>query len=382
MSKITTKSTSLNSAAVEQVLVIEENSITRKIFRAVINDVKITSDETVSGTIVHQRKSRKDGWEDAESIDLTTLKAGDGVKIHFHSTPLKRFYEGLRQLYSVGQKGVYLGEKNFIVEEEDKIIRVPENRKLFIQKLLEQNFAKEIWAELVDNNPDWVTRLSRARIQDKRSEALTEFENSLADDDLDESYWQKFFQNNQWIFGYGLNYQFNTVLTDQPNYGGTDFTGSGAQRGDFLLSTNAYAKFTYLVEIKKPTARLLIHNKSGGIFEYRNDVCLISHELSGGVAQIQANCKTWQKSALESQNDRKLRKSNIYTVQPKGILIIGNTKELTTETSKETFELFRRNLFNPEIITFDELLERAKFIVASESISVDSAPEEDDDLPI
>ena len=28
-----------------------------------------------------------------------------------------------------------------------------------------------------------------------------------------------------------------------------------------------------------------------------------------------------------------------------------------------SFELFRRNTFSPEIITFDELYERAKFIV-------------------
>lgn len=56
----------------------------------------------------------------------------------------------------------------------------------------------------------------------------------------------------------------------------------------------------------------------------------------------------------------------IYTVQPKGILIIGNLNELKTEDEKVSFELFRRNIANPEIITYDELLERAKFIVRNE----------------
>lgn len=373
MSKLTTRSTSYNSAEVEQVLVIEETSTTRRVFRAVINDVKISTGETVSGTIIHQRKSCNNKWEDIEAIDLTTLKAGDGVKIHLRSTPLKRFYEGLKQLYLLSQKGVKLGEREFVVEEADKIMRIPENRRKFVQELLEQDLGEAIWEELVDNNPDLVTRLSRARIQHVRSEALTEFDNSLNDENLDESYWQKFFQNNLWIFGYGLNYQFLSEVSDQPHYGGSNFTGIGAQRGDYLLSSNAAAKFTCIVEIKKPTSRLFSYNKSGEIIEYRNDVCLFSRELTGGVAQVQANCKTWQIRALDPNNDRVLHKANIHTIHPKGILVIGNTEELTTDSSIETFELYRRNLHNPEIITFDELLERARFIVASESNHNESA---------
>lgn len=379
MSNLTTRSTSYNSAEVEQVLVIDETSTTRRVFRAVINDVKMSSGETVSGTIIHQRKSRNNAWEDIEAIDLTTLKAGEGVKIHLKSTPLKKFYDGLKQLYCLSQKGVMLGEREFVVEEADKIMTIPENRRLFVQKLLEQDLGEEIWEELVDSNPDLVTRLSRARIQHERSEALTEFENSL-NGELDESYWQKFFQNNQWIFGYGLNYQFLSEVSDQPHFGGINFTGIGAQRGDYLLSSNAAAKFTCIVEIKKPTSRLLSHRKSGEIIEYRNDVCLISPELAGGIAQVQANCKTWQNSALESKNDRVLHKLNIHTIQPKGILVIGNTEELTSDSSIETFELCRRNLHNPEIITFDELLERARFIVTSESNTAESELKEQNDV--
>jgi orotate phosphoribosyltransferase-like protein len=70
MSKITTRSTSYNSAEVKQALVIEETSTTRKIFRAFINDIKLVKGETVSGVIVHQRKGKNDTWEDEESIDL------------------------------------------------------------------------------------------------------------------------------------------------------------------------------------------------------------------------------------------------------------------------------------------------------------------------
>lgn len=365
MSKLTTLSTSYNSAEIEQDLIIEEKSTTRKIFRAVINDVKKSSGETVSGTIIHQRKKINENWDDYEPIILSQLKAGEGVRLKFHSEPLKRFYTILKELYCLGQEGVHLGEQEFIVGEAERFIEVPQNRKQFIQKLLELEYGEEIWNELVAINPDLVTRLSRARIQHERSEALKEFESSISKVALKEAYWQSFFQKNQWIFGYGLNYQFHASLANQPHYGGIDFTGSGAQKGDFLLFSKATAKFTCLVEIKKPFTGLL-EMKNGDYVKYRNGAYLISSELAGGVSQLQVNCKTWQENALNAKNDRILQKSSIYTIQPKGLLIIGNTAEFTTNEGIETFELYRRNIYNPEIITFDELLERAKFIVDKE----------------
>ncbi len=50
------------------------------------------------------------------------------------------------------------------------------------------------------------------------------------------------------------------------------------------------------------------------------------------------------------------------TVLPQGILVVGNTSELDNEDKIRSFELYRRNLRNPEIITYDELFARAKFV--------------------
>src|SRR5699024_7338419 len=57
----------------------------------------------------------------------------------------------------------------------------------------------------------------------------------------------------------------------------------------------------------------------------------------------------------------------------KVLLIIGHWNELDgistkeREIKKKTFELFRRNNRNIEMLTFDELYERAKFIVGESS---------------
>ncbi len=57
-----------------------------------------------------------------------------------------------------------------------------------------------------------------------------------------------------------------------------------------------------------------------------------------------------------------------FLYQPKAYVVIGSLSEFVSgskvnEQKFSSFELFRRNTANPEIITFDELYERAKFIV-------------------
>ncbi len=379
MGKFTTESTSSFSAHIKEPIIIYEKKNTRRIFKADINDAKIDTKETLSGTIVHQRKKNNDEWEDIDSINLATLKGGEAIRLHFKSKDLREFFKGLQQLYKLSEEGVMYGEHEYIVGQTDQIIKVPRERKDFIQQLLDKDYGEEIWTELIENDPDLASRLSIARIQTERKEALEEFELNITDENRDENYWQNYFEQNQWIFGYGLNYYFLSQLSDQPSYGGASFKGIGNQKGDYLLNTNAAVKFTVLVEIKKPSTKLLATKKNGDNIKYRNGAWLIGQHLVGGVTQIQANCKTWLRKSFEPENIDELVPQNIYTVNPKGILIIGNTEELENNRSKiESFEMFRRGISNPEIITFDELYDRARFIVEKEEPR--NNIDEDDDL--
>ena len=382
MEKVTTHRTSLHTSDVVQPIVIEEKNNTRRVFLANLNDTKTQIGETVSGTIVHQRKKNNDEWEDIESINLAKLKGGEGVKIRFKSGPLKQLFLGLEKLYQLSEKGLSPGETEYVIDNIDEIIKIPRNRQRFISQLLDKKLGQEIWQELVESDPDLVTRLSLARVQTERQVALNEFSSSLSQDKT-EDYWQKFFDTNQWIFGYGLKYHFLNQLGNQPSYGGTNFSGSGNQKGDFLLSTTADIKFTVLVEIKKPTSKLLAKKKNGGSIRYRNGAWLLGSELLGGVSQLQINCKTWQNNSSASQNEDILGAECIHTVSPRGILVIGKTTEFANNREQiETFEMFRRGIINPEIVTFDALYERAKFIVEHKKSTTTSQDRlESDDVP-
>ncbi|MDQ3021030.1 MAG: DUF4263 domain-containing protein [Bacteroidota bacterium] len=367
MTHITTKSTSLHTAEIVQDFIIDETLTTRRIFKATI--VKNPKDPSacVNGYIIHQRKNKSDVWEDVKELKLSELKSGEGVKFNFSCGEMKNFYESLEKSYAIGNKGIKLGTKDLVVEEAHKIIEVPAERKQFIISLLKKNYAPEIWSELLSMDPDLATKLSYSKIQADRKKSLAEFEKNM-NEEKGESYWQNFFEKNQWIFGYGLKYQFLHLLQGQPNYGGADVSGKGAQKGDYLLHTSAEIKFTVAVEIKKPETSLFALTKTGDLVKYRNGVPLLHYELIGAVSQIQVNSKTWEiDGSSNQQNSEKLNEQKIFTHSPKGILVIGHTKQLESFEKRKAFELYRCNIHNPEIITFDELYERAKYIVEGDA---------------
>ena len=62
-----------------------------------------------------------------------------------------------------------------------------------------------------------------------------------------------------------------------------------------------------------------------------------------------------------------------YSVEPRSYLVIGNLAELRGNDHKiACFELYRRNTRSPEIVTFDELYQRARCIVENISAKVEA----------
>ena len=196
----------------------------------------------------------------------------------------------------------------------------------------------------------------------KRRDRLAGFKKALSEHSTDEGWWQDFFEENKWIFGYGLNYEILRQQQSQPTYGGVRMDGKGGQRGDNLMSTTGDLNFTVLVEIKTPATPLL-----QGTQEIRNGAWSLSKNLTDALSQIQANIQTWEKQGSEQPENRdKLEKLSIFTVKPKGIIVIGSLCQLADRNKRETFQRFRKSIHGIDIITYDELFERAKFIVENE----------------
>jgi len=304
-------------------------------------------------------------------VDFRQLHANEGVAIELRTATLAALYQRFTELTRLlEEQGIHYGERSFTIADASALVIKDENKAAIIQKLLDNNLGEEVWNQLVASDPDIATRLANAQLLTDRMSVLRQFEEMLDNDSLSEDSWQDFFEVNTWIFGYGLRYQILRVVQTQPNYSGTNVSGRGGQRGDFLTATEAETKFTCLVEIKKPTTSLLQSS------EYRNGAWGVSKELSGAISQVQVNCAKWEISGSR-EDDNRDRMASIFTVAPRGIVVIGNTNQLTNRDMLNSFERNRNSLHNPEIITFDELYQRAKFIVSDNQ----EPTETDEELP-
>jgi hypothetical protein len=183
-----------------------------------------------------------------------------------------------------------------------------------------------------------------------------------------EDVWQKFFEANTWIFGYGLSYQFLSSLDErklEQIARGRDLTGAG-KRADALMKTSGIINSLCFVEIKRHDTALL------GSTQHRPDVWPPSAELSGGVSQVQNTVH----AAIESLGHKLMPRDELgdptgevlFNIEPRSCLVIGSLEQFRTDRGINvpkfrSFELYRRHTWRPEIITFDELLQRASFIV-------------------
>jgi hypothetical protein len=129
--------------------------------------------------------------------------------------------------------------------------------------------------------------------------------------------------------------------------------------------------------------------KSGN--NYRSGVPQFSSEFVSAISQAQVNTRTWDTEGSRRAADRELLETkHIFTVAPLSILVVGSTAQLTDDRERrECFELFRKHVHNPDILAFDELYERARFIVEMGTDTQEPTAEDeessraitDDDIP-
>ena len=156
-----------------------------------------------------------------------------------------------------------------------------------------------------------------------------------------------------------------------------DLDGKQTVITDFLMSDS---RFTVIVELKRPDTPLF---ESGG---NRSKSWKLSKDLTNAISQILTQKAEWEYKSQTEQFDNECNLIEEKTIDPKTLLIIGQTSQFsgTDRESKikaKTFELYRRNSRNIEIVTFDELYDRASFIVNNKLDSEQKSEIEIDDLP-
>lgn len=329
-----------------------------------VGEIDVTRRFKLALSMFHVREKN-----DYSSFKLTKLKfhkihgwQRDGeVKINeFALSRLGEFAQLLSMLsfHEVTKSRISLSDLNF--QNLGAILRSDKGSALLKQISEEPDFSEDIFA-----------LAHKKRVLETFRRLLEEFD-AFKDEYIrhlgikktgEEDIWQHFFERNPWIFGHGLSYVFldkegkklEAVTTGAAH-------GNAGNRVDALMRTRAAISQYVLIEIKKASTDLLRRSP------YRSGCWTVSSEVSDAVSQIQKTVFDFisnQTPKVQTKTeDGYSTGEEIFRVQPKSYLVIGNLKMMKDSDERFTcFQLFRSSLLAPEILTYDELYERAKCIV-------------------
>lgn len=313
-------------------------------------------------------------YEDSRNIESLiiqrfTLENGMAHKNYFsfkgeEIDVLKKFIDAIELISLESKDKINISDNDLsrlIINENQAKKLITENQKLFLS-LLKSEITNEDVVSL-----------------GYRKKELKEFDLLLHDREYYESklykysctpegLWQKYFEKNKWIFGYGLGYVFLTELDGkklEQVVQGFDLKQHG-KRSDAVMKTRGIISSLCFVEIKTPNTPLLQDRY------YRKGCWSPSNELSGAISQIQG---TVSRAIYNLSEDIEFDDDignptgeKVFNYAPKSFLIVGSLNEFIfdgkiNKDKYRSFELLRRNMVSPEILTYDELYERAQFII-------------------
>ncbi|MEQ9219114.1 MAG: Shedu immune nuclease family protein [Cyclobacteriaceae bacterium] len=360
-----------------------------RFFQVVHEDEDSTTIRFASRTML--KVVYKPSKDDIESLELIKIIGKDEKErlllSKFNFDQLRAFLSFLNE---IDLKGISERRLKIINEEEELDNETARKIKTLLAQKGGQEIIESLIKEGIITSRDIVNTGFRKRGLNIFKKLLDEEEywkkyakEEGINNSSEEKVWQRFLEKNEWIFGYGLDYRFQSILQREAHISDTELDGSESVIGDYLMGDK---RFTTFVEIKKPSTPLF------GTSKNRSGTWRLSNELIDAQTQILEHKSAGTIKLEREVYNRDGAKVTQKAYDSKVILIIGNWKELQDATNdlegklkSKTFELFRRDSRNIDIVTYDELYERAQFIVeGNASHELEDSDDEDfvtDDIP-
>ena len=172
----------------------------------------------------------------------------------------------------------------------------------------------------------------------------------------DEAFWQDLLTSNSTLVGQILHVPM-LIHSTRAYIGGKRIDNRGGKYPDFVLQSAALG-MSAILEIKTPTTPLV-----GS--QYRDEVYAPSVHLNGSVIQA----LSYREELMRQYHVLRSTESGLEAVDPACIILIGDAEnKLDTRAKRESFELYRRNLRNVHVVTFDELFIKLNQLVQSLSL--------------
>jgi hypothetical protein len=178
-------------------------------------------------------------------------------------------------------------------------------------------------------------------------QVLKEYEELLGlttDSESLEKKWQNFLKENSWIFS-SIFAQPVILYKDEAYVGGKNIDNKNGKFNDFLIKNSLSNNISFL-EIKTHKTKIIENTAYRG-----QDVFSASKDLTGCINQVLNQRDNFQK---EFYQIKVKSKAKFESFNSNCVVLIGSLGDLTEE-QLYSFELFRSNSRDVEILTFDEL---------------------------
>ena len=360
-----THSTSRKTALCSDI-VLRKTKTTRLIFRPELIENPHDSKHCVKGRFIFQKKTSTTDWRDYKKLTISHLKDAEWFKLELHSSELYKLITQLDAYYQIFTKyGIRSGDTDFIITPKTIGSTISQllADKNYVSKLIEQgsaDFLLEVlkWMsdigdarivveKLKELNINTLQRLNTIFGLNTLNKVLRLWENNI--NNSDEFFWQKALAEYSWVIAQVFAVPV-IIFNDQAYVGGKALDYRGGNLTDFLYKNNLTDNIM-LVEIKTPTTKLM------GT-QYRKNVFAISSDLAGALAQVLNNREELQNNyfSLRSNDSR-----TFFAFNPRCLLIVGCLQtEKLNNLKKKSFEIFRGDQRNIDILTFDELFHKVK----------------------
>ena len=341
-------------------------------FKPQIVNNKNDESRPVRGHLLWQRRKKTeqgDEWVDEPNVSLSTMTAGSGLKLEMSTEELFLFTLAVRGLYGVyWNHGKQLPKTGEVFELADyatiaKSLDVVGNAAQIIGSLGQDGFvsllnglvthgtSKELLAALPKLTPADLGKINALAGVGLLRQALDVWEANKGN--ADESFWQDTLAQYPFLF----SQVFSTpvvVFGTKAYVGGKGLHAAGGKQPDFVLR-NELTDHVLIVEIKTPATALLTASP------YRPpDVYAVGREVCGAVAQV----ARYKDEFLINYGSLALNTDEKFLLaDPRCLVVVGNTDQLDVKARRNSFEHFRRNQRNTEIITFDELFAKVAILL-------------------
>lgn len=351
--------------------VIKINEQFRYLFVPKLVDNIKDDKKCISGQFIIQKKGKNEKWENYNFLPLNKLEKEKWINLDLSTSSLDMLISYITELKLIyqneGKDNIFNSIKTFVfssnLSEDDKELiteMFSKNNELRneFKKVLNSEVSLEEIIEIINNK--YTPSDFADKIDLDTSNALYSFIKAklikieYLEENMDnscEEFWQKLFVNDPNIL-FSIIPSVSLIIQEKPFVGGKAIDNVGGKNSDFLFKFGL--RNTSLIEIKTPMTKLMIKGNREGVY-------IPSSEFSSSILQLKLQKDNIMKEYYSLKEKSSEKGINFESYDPKCYLIIGDSSNFDFEQTKN-FELFRNELKDIEIITFNELVNKLKLI--------------------